>query len=57
MVGPTYQGVQSLIDLDRGAYWDESSNTVVSQYGMDSPRVVTVGLFDPGEGLRRHGRE
>jgi hypothetical protein len=56
MVGPTYQGVQSLIDLDRGAYWDESSNTVVSQYGMDSPRVVTVGLFDPGE-IEKPGRQ
>ena len=49
MVGPTYQGVQTLIDQDPDAYWDDRSNTVVSEYGMDSPRVVTVALFHPGE--------
>ena len=49
MVGPTYQGVQTLIAQDPNAYFDEASNTVVSDYGMDSPRVVTVALFDPGE--------
>jgi hypothetical protein len=56
MVGPTYQGVQALIDQDPDAYWDEQSNTVVSRYGMDSPRVVTVGLFDPGE-ITQPGRQ
>jgi len=56
MVGPTYQGVQALIARDPDAYWDEQSNTVVSELGMDSPRVVTVGLFDPGE-VRRPGRQ
>ena len=56
MVGPTYQGVSQLIAQDPGAYWDEQSNTVVSQYGMDSPRVVTVGLFDPGE-ITKPGRQ
>jgi len=56
MVGPTFQGVQNLIAQDRDAYWDDSNNTVVSQYGMDSPRVVTVGLFDPGE-IQRGGRQ
>jgi Tfp pilus assembly protein PilX len=49
MVGPTYQGVQALIAQDPDAYWDEQSLSVVSQHGMDSPRVVTVALFDPGE--------
>lgn len=49
MVGPTHQGVGVLIAQDPDAYWDESRNTVVSQHGMDSPRVVTVALFDPGE--------
>jgi hypothetical protein len=56
MVGPTHQGVQGLISLDPGAYWDEQSNTVVSQYGMDSPRVVTVALFDPAE-IDKPGRQ
>ena len=55
MVGPTYQGVQSLIDLDPAAYFDDRTNTVVSKYGMDSPRVVTVGLFDPGQ-ITKGGR-
>jgi hypothetical protein len=56
MVGPTYQGVQELVAQDPGAYWDDRSNTVVSQYGMDSPRVVTVALFDPGE-ISKPGRQ
>jgi hypothetical protein len=56
MVGPTYQGVQALIARDPDAYWDERTNTVVSEFGMDSPRLVTVGLFDPGE-VRRPGRQ
>jgi hypothetical protein len=56
MVGPTYQGVQELIDQDPDAYWDERSNSVVSRYGMESPRVVTVALFDPGE-INHPGRQ
>jgi hypothetical protein len=56
MVGPTYQGVQMLIDLDPDAYWDDRSNTVVSKYGMDSPRVITVALFHPGE-ITKPGRQ
>jgi hypothetical protein len=56
MVGPTYQGVRTLIDLDPDAYWDDRSNTVVSKYGMDSPRVITVALFNPGE-ISKPGRQ
>ena len=56
MVGPTYQGVQELIAQDPDAYFDEQSNMVVSKYGMDSPRVVTVALFDPGE-ITKPGRQ
>lgn len=56
MVGPTHQGVSALIAQDPGAYWDEMSNEVVSQYGMDSPRVITVALFDPSE-ITRPGRQ
>jgi hypothetical protein len=56
MVGPTYQGVQVLISEDPDAYWDDRSNSVVSKYGMDSPRVVTVALFDPGE-INKPGRQ
>lgn len=56
MVGPTFQGVEQLIAQDPGAYWDEGSGTVVSDYGLDSPRVVTVALFDPSE-IRKPGRQ
>ncbi|HSG47246.1 MAG TPA: pilus assembly protein TadG-related protein [Longimicrobiales bacterium] len=56
MVGPTYQGVQQLIAQDPDARWDPRTNTVVSQYGMESPRVVTVALFDPAE-ITKPGRQ
>ncbi|MEX2471534.1 MAG: pilus assembly protein TadG-related protein [Gemmatimonadota bacterium] len=56
MVGPTHQGVNTLIAQDPDAYWDDRTGTVVSEYGMDSPRVVTVGLFNPGE-ITRPGRQ
>jgi Flp pilus assembly protein TadG len=56
MVGPTYQGVRTLIEQDPDAYWDDRSNTLVSEYGMDSPRVVTVALFDPAE-ISKPGRQ
>lgn len=51
MVGPTWQGTRELINQDPGAYWDESSGTVVgSSYGagwMSSPRVIKIALIDP----------
>jgi hypothetical protein len=56
MVGPTYKGVQRLIEMDPDAYWDDRSNAVVSQYGMDSPRVITVAVFDPSE-ISKPGRQ
>ena len=56
MVGPTYQGVRYLIEQDREAYWDDRLGAVVSQYGMDSPRVITVAVFDPSE-ISKPGRQ
>jgi len=56
MVGPTYQGVSALIDQDPNAYWDEAKNRVVSPYGDDSPRIITVALFDPSE-IQKGGRQ
>jgi Flp pilus assembly protein TadG len=56
MVGPTYQGVQRLIDQDPDAYWDDRTNTVISAYGMNSPRVITVAMFDPAE-ISKPGRQ
>jgi Flp pilus assembly protein TadG len=56
MVGPTYQGVGTLIDMDPDAYWDDRSNTLVSKYGMDSPRVITMAVFSPDQ-LSKPGRQ
>ena len=56
MVGPTFQGVQSLIEQDPTAYWDDRTNAVVSDFGWDSPRIVTVALFDPSE-INKPGRQ
>jgi hypothetical protein len=56
MVGPTYQGVAELIAQDPDAYWDEREKRVVSDFGEDSPRVITVALFDPAE-IQKGGRQ
>lgn len=50
MVGPTFQGVRELIQQDPGAYWDPSGSGSIqgSDFpGLDSPRVIIVGLVDP----------
>jgi Flp pilus assembly protein TadG len=53
MVGPTFQGVGELIKDDPSAYWDPSTQTVKgSTFGgswMNSPRVVKLALFEPGQ--------
>jgi len=53
MVGPTWQGVGELIDSDPNAVWDEATQSVQnSTYGsgwMESPRVIRIALFAPGE--------
>jgi hypothetical protein len=46
MVGPTKQGMDDLIALDPDAYWDTSTNRVVSKM-KPSPRVRAIPLFDP----------
>jgi hypothetical protein len=46
MVGPTRQGVESLIALDPTAYWDTTTNQVVSTMNP-SPRIKIVPVFDP----------
>lgn len=49
-VGPTRQGVDGLIALDAGAYYDEIDhevkNSAYADY-MDSPRLVKVPLYNP----------
>jgi hypothetical protein len=49
MVGPTKQGVNELIDLDPGAYWDSANNEVAgSTFGpTGSPRIIRIPFFDP----------
>jgi hypothetical protein len=46
MTGPTAQGMNDLIAKDPNAYWDDSTNKVVSSK-HPSPRVVAIPLFDP----------
>ena len=46
MVGPTNQGIDALIAQDPTAYWDTTTNTVVSTMNP-SPRVFPIPLFDP----------
>jgi hypothetical protein len=50
--GQVRQGIDYLVNLDPGAYWDADTKTVMGvdpQYGewTNSPRVVIVGLIDP----------
>lgn len=52
MIGPTEQGLADLLDLDPTAYWDETTKTVVSPYGLESPRVVNVAVAAPNQTLQ-----
>ena len=45
--GPTKQGVQDLINLDPGAYWNTATNSVANSTYPVSPRVMMTALFDP----------
>jgi Flp pilus assembly protein TadG len=50
--GQVTQGTNYLINQDPGAHWDEASKTIVGsdpKFGgfKNSPRTITVGLFDP----------
>ena len=44
--GPTQRGIERLIARDPGAYYDSTSQTVVSQ-SPDSPRVAFLPIADP----------
>jgi Flp pilus assembly protein TadG len=56
MVGPTKQGVDDLVDVDPGAYWDVASKSIKGscapgtcadgKYYTHSPRIVPVPLVD-----------
>jgi hypothetical protein len=48
----TQQGVDSLIQTDPDAHWDDNTQTVRdSRYTnwRDSPRIIRMGFFDPGQ--------
>lgn len=49
MIGPTRQGVDELIALDPGAYWDSGAGEIAgSAFGpMGSPRIIRIAFFDP----------
>jgi hypothetical protein len=47
MVGPTAQGIQTLISLDPGAQWDTTCNCVTGSAFGKSPRVALIPLYDP----------
>lgn len=52
--GPTRQGFEDLIRTDSGAYWDNTTNTILNSAYADplsSPRVVKVPLYDPSDAL------
>ena len=47
MTGPTIQGIDDLIAKDPAAYWDDDCNCVHSDFGLRSPRVFPIPLYDP----------
>jgi hypothetical protein len=62
MIGPTYQGIDELIDEDPDVYWeptngpnggparpDPNSPTGWTDVGTGTPRVVKIALFDPSQ--------
>ena len=59
MAGPTIQGADDLIARDPNAYWDDVTNKVRgSAYGVKSPRVFPIPLYDPiiYDSGKRNGR-
>jgi hypothetical protein len=46
-VGQIRSGIQELISRDEDATWN--GTTVTGPYGLLSPRVVVIGLYDPAE--------
>ena len=47
MVGPTQQGVNELISMDPGAYWNGTMIANSAYPGYSSPRIAKVPLYDP----------
>jgi len=55
MVGPTNQGLDSLISLDPSAEWDAGTGKVINSSFAVSPRIIRACLFDPTIGLKDFG--
>jgi hypothetical protein len=57
MIGPTNQGVQTLINQDPPARWDTVNERVINGH-RPTPRMFTIPVFDPYvyEESRQHGR-
>jgi Flp pilus assembly protein TadG len=47
MVGPTMHGMEDLISLDPGAYWDSGTKSIKNSAFGESPRIGIVPFFDP----------
>jgi hypothetical protein len=60
MVGPTVSGAELLIARDPNTRWDTATKKVVgSAFGVKSPRVFPIPLFDPivYDSGKRNGRD
>ena len=49
MTGPTMQGVNDLIAMDPGAYWNGQELVGSAYPGTSSPRVVKIPFYDPND--------
>jgi hypothetical protein len=58
------QGLQDLVNLDPGAYWDSTSGRVMGscadlltgRCASMSPRIIALGLYDPNDlAIQSHG--
>ncbi len=48
MIGPTAQGIATLIAQDPNAYWDAVTRSVRGSAFAQSPRVIALPVFDTG---------
>jgi hypothetical protein len=51
-ISPTIQGLQYVLDLDPTATWNEDARRVDSVFGLASPRILILPVFDPLEFTR-----
>lgn len=49
MVGPTRFAIEDVVAADSTASWNVASNSPNSPYGWNSPRLLTIVLFDPND--------